>query len=220
MTKTVFGGWIVAAAFSGLALAALGCSSNSPGGPLSPAGEVVTGPLDSHCALPDGGQMIQSIGACVGEAPIPNTCGGTITFQAATNAADAAASSDDGGASDYGPTMYGSAGNDDDCKYYVSWIATPIQEKTDTYFTVTAIRLQDMQPARCAGVRVDVFLSSLHGAPPPATEAPEIAAGVYKVGPIQFDQPGQWSVRFHFYEECNDTPDSPHGHAAFYVDVP
>ena len=32
---------------------------------------------------------------------------------------------------------------------------------------------------------------------------------------------GDWTVRFHFYENCNDAPeDSPHGHAAFFVHVP
>ena len=49
---------------------------------------------------------------------------------------------------------------------------------------------------------------------------------MYKVGPIRFDAAGNapghyWTVRFHLYEECNDSPeDSPHGHAAFYVSVP
>jgi hypothetical protein len=28
-------------------------------------------------------------------------------------------------------------------------------------------------------------------------------------------------VRFHFYEDCLDLlPDSPHGHAAYFIDVP
>jgi hypothetical protein len=41
------------------------------------------------------------------------------------------------------------------------------------------------------------------------------------VGPIVFDQPGKWVVRFHFFENCDDlVEDSPHGHAAFYVQVP
>ena len=45
--------------------------------------------------------------------------------------------------------------------------------------------------------------------------------GVYKVGPIQFSKSGKWIVRFHFNECCSDDPmDSPHGHAAFWVNVP
>ena len=38
---------------------------------------------------------------------------------------------------------------------------------------------------------------------------------------ITFDMPGDWTVRFHFFENCDDAPaDSPHGHAAFLVYVP
>lgn len=127
---------------------------------------------------------------------------------------------------DYGPTMYGSAAYDDDCKYYISWVSTPIKENADTYFTVTAIRAADGKPASCAGIRPDVFLSLTHGVPAPKAPASEIAPGVYRVGPIRFDAPGNapghyWTVRFHLYEECSDErEDSPHGHAAFYVRVP
>ena len=156
---------------------------------------------------------------------IPPRCRRTrrVATSHSTAGAGAAADDSDGGVatSDYGATMYGAAGNDDDCKYYVSWTATPIQENGDTYFTVSALRLADMMPATCAGVRPDVSLSISHGAPAPKNPSTEIAPGVYKVGPIKFDAPGIWTVRFHFFEECSDTPDdSPHGHAAFYVKVP
>jgi hypothetical protein len=43
---------------------------------------------------------------------------------------------------------------------------------------------------------------------------------VYEGGPLRFDQPGRWVVRFHFYESCNDSEVSPHSHVAFFVDVP
>jgi hypothetical protein len=129
----------------------------------------------------------------------------------------------DGGVtgSDIGATMYGAAGNDDDCKYYISWTATPIKENADTFFTVTAIRLADMMPATCAGIRPEVVLNPAVGAVPPPNPSPEIAPGVYKVGPIKFIQPGVWTVRFHLFENCSDSrQDSPHGHAAFFVQVP
>jgi hypothetical protein len=225
MTKPSPLSFIVASAVFGAALFNLGCSSNSgtPGATF-PSGEII-GPPDSHCAAPDGGLTIQTIGVCqvIDPArlpPSPATCGVTFSEDAGTPVSTVDAST-----SDYGPTMYGSAGNDDDCKYYVSWIATPIQEGADTYFTVTAIRLQDMKPATCAGVIPDVSLDpvggglSLHGLPgtPPS---PEIMPGVYKVGPLRFDKPGTWTVRFHFFEECTDSDDSPHGHAAFFVNVP
>ena len=212
------------------ALVGAGCNGTSAApdgggasiGADSPSG-VVIGALDNHCTASDGGLTIQTIGACVVIDPtsVPsNAASCNVSFN---GDAGAAADDSDGGVatSDYGATMYGAAGNDDDCKYYVSWTATPIQENGDTYFTVSALRLADMMPATCAGVRPDVSLSISHGAPAPKNPSTEIAPGVYKVGPIKFDAPGIWTVRFHFFEECSDTPDdSPHGHAAFYVKVP
>jgi hypothetical protein len=221
---------------SSSALLSFGCSSsNTTSGATGPSGEVIGVP-DSHCAAPDGTLTIQTIGVCdvIDPARVPSsqaTCSVSFNADAGTSTGtpvDAATDPDAGTpTSDYGPTMYGSAGNDDDCKYYVSWISTPIQEHVNTYFTVTALRLQDMKPATCAGMIPDVSLDpvdggfSTHGIPAPSTPSPEIAPGVYNVGPIPFDAPGTWTVRFHLYEECgDDTEDSPHGHAAFFVNVP
>ncbi len=192
----------------------------------SPYG-LVLGPLDNHCNGRDGGQTTQAVGVCQVDtvSSIPSnasTC--DVKFSQ-----DGGASPADGGADtgpEYGDTMYGAAADDDDCKYYISWVSTPIQENADTYFTVTAIRLADGKPATCAGIRPEAFLSTTHGAAPPKSPAAEIAPGVYKVGPLRFDAPGNtpgkyWTIRFHLYEECNDTAeDSPHGHAAFYLSVP
>lgn len=219
------------------AVAAAGCSSNGggSGGADSPAG-VVIGPPDDHCKATDGGLTVQEIGVCQVLDPtlVPaNQTSCNVTFSSQGGALLAAPTPDagagDAGAadagpidtSDYGPTMYGAAGNDDDCKYYLSWTATPITVGGDTYFTVTAIRLADMMPATCAGLRPDVSLSVAVGVPTPPHPSTEIAPGVYKVGPIKFSQAGVWTVRFHLFEECGDSQeDSPHGHAAFFVKVP
>ena len=213
---------LLVAALAGAACNGTAAAPDAGGGTGadSPSG-VVIGPLDSHCNASDGGLTAQTIGACQVDDPttVPaNAASCNVSFSN-----DAGTSTDDGGVatSDYGATMYGAAGDDDDCKYYVSWTATPIKENADTYFTVSALRLVDMAPASCAGVRPDVSLSIAHGAPAPRNPSTEIAPGVYKVGPIKFDAPGTWTVRFHFFEECSDAPeDSPHGHAAFYVQVP
>ena len=89
---------------------------------------------------------------------------------------------------------------------------------------MTAVRLMDMMPATCAGIRPDVSFPAdltVLASPPPRNPSPEIAPGVYKVGPIQFSRAGIWQVRFHLFEECSDDPDdSPHGHAAFFIQVP
>jgi hypothetical protein len=211
--------------------AGAGCSSNSTSavGADSPAG-VVIGPPDDHCKASDGGLTIQPIGVCNVLDPtlVPGnaaSCNVTFNENAGTTGYDAGPGPDvDAGyVSPYGPTMYGSAGNDDDCKYYISWTATPIKEKQDTYFTVTAIRLADMMPATCAGIRPDVSLPGNLNllVPAPRNPSTEIAPGVYKVGPLPFPQAGTWQVRFHLFEECGDSQaDSPHGHAAFFVQVP
>jgi hypothetical protein len=211
-------------------------AATTTGSGYSPAG-VVLGPLDSHCSTHDGGQRTQEVGACqvLDRSQIPaNSSACVVSFNAGAGGSHDAGTHDAGThetdaaalAGEYGPPMYGSAANDDDCKYFVSWVATPIQQNADTYFTVTALRLADGKPASCAGLRPDVSLSLTHGVPAPKDPAPEIAPGVYKVGPIRFDAPGNtpghyWTVRFHLYEECSDSAeDSPHGHVAFYVSVP
>jgi hypothetical protein len=142
-------------------------------------------------------------------------------------AADDAASGDasaDGGADNggFGPTMFNAEADDDDCKYHVKWSATPICTGGDVFFTVTIAIKATSQPLTGAPVTPEVFLSETHPAPsshPTSTETS--TKGTYTVGPVRFDKSGQWTVRFHFNEQCTDVvPDSPHGHAAFFVSVP
>jgi hypothetical protein len=218
---------LIALLVSALAGAACSGTSAAPDGGAtstgadSPSG-VVIGPLDNHCTAGDGGLTIQPVGVCqvVDPTSVPaNTASCNVSFGMDGGAAG---DSDAGVASsDYGPTMYGSAADDDDCKYFVSWTATPVKQNADTFFTVTLLRLADMAPVSCAGLRPDVSLSISHGVPAPRNPSTESAPGVYRVGPIKFDAAGTWTVRFHFFEECSDArEDSPHGHAAFYVKVP
>jgi hypothetical protein len=168
-----------------------------------------------------------AIGVCVTDEPPANASRCGVTFQA-PGTTGAGASGDDGGApaddagamSDYGDTLYNASGFDDDCKYAVSWTATPIRVGAGVTFTVSVMRLTDMKPAECASTRAEVFLTDTHPVASPSAPPPESPPGTYAVGPIKFDEPGIWTVRFHFYETCVDTPDSPHGHAAFFVNVP
>jgi hypothetical protein len=61
---------------------------------------------------------------------------------------------------------------------------------------------------------------STHPGPNSGVVLDEGPPGTYS-GRIAFDQPGQWTVRFHFHEECADLRDtSPHGHVAFHITVP
>jgi hypothetical protein len=176
-----------------LAVAAA-CGSSSGGGPT---GGPVSGPLDTHCSLPDGGVIAQVTDLSVCHLPA------------------------DAGPTDYGATMYNSAGDDDDCKYHVSFTETPIRPNQNVTFTVTATTKIDGQPETGANILAEVFLNDTHPAPNSGQTTTEKPGGVYDIGPIVFDAQGRWTVRFHLHEDCQDaTDDSPHGHAAFYIDVP
>jgi hypothetical protein len=153
---------------------------------------------DMHCVESDGGAVVQE------------------TTQAACHPDGGTA-----GTIDYGDTLYNSSGADDDCKYEVSWTATPIREDSDVAFTVAVKSRVDGSAVAGGQVDAEVFLNSKHPAPNTNQMTAETPSGTYAVGPIQFDAPGTWTVRFHIFEDCEDTlATSPHGHAAFFVDVP
>jgi hypothetical protein len=194
---------IIPFALAGGYLFVEGCGSDKPSGP---AGGPVTGATDQHCIAPDGGQISQETdpAACQERPP-----------DAAPSAPDASEESD------YGETLNNQAGNDDDCKYHYDWTATPIYKNYDVHFTLTLSDLRRGSPAMGAAPYIEAFLNDTHGAPPTDPKSTETAPGVYDIGPIQFDAPGKWTVRFHVYGSCLDlVEESPHGHAAFFVNVP
>jgi hypothetical protein len=113
--------------------------------------------------------------------------------------------------------MYGMQGDDDDCKYHVTWSSTPICEgpapvSAAEVFTTTPLDAGG-DAGYCDNQSSHEDMNNHFGA---MTENPP---GTY-TGPIYFDKPGAWTVRFHFNENCNDVAGSPHGHAAFHVTVP
>jgi len=183
-----------------------------PGSPAScgSAGEPTPGPADTHCLEDGGGTMLQSTSqsACcvLGDAGGPNVCA-------------------------YNATMYGHEGDDDDCKYHVKWSSTPICEgSAGVEFTVVATVLGTSTPVTGAHVHPEVFTTtpgdascddmSSHESPSTFEILGEAPPGTY-TGRIIFDKPGQWTVRFHLFENCADVvPNSPHGHAAFHLTVP
>jgi hypothetical protein len=147
------------------------------------------------------------------------------------------AGGDDGGAGGgcpWGDTMFGHEGDDDDCKYHVVWLSTPICENTNVLFTVTLTNLGDQSPVTgipggiilepYIPVSLDASCDNQGSIVSPSAgqflvETPA-GSGVYQ-GPVMFTAPGEWTLRFHIHEECADLlPDSPHGHAAFHIDVP
>ena len=134
---------------------------------------------------------------------------------------------------DYGDTLFNASGKDDDCKYQVSWTSTPIRKGQNVTLTVTTSnsmtgkpleRIPSQRVGATALSRVEPYIpcDPTHLPPSADLSAPitETKPGVFEVGPVVFDKSGRWAVRFHFYEECLDSETSPHGHAAFFVDVP
>jgi hypothetical protein len=194
----------------------------------TPAGAQTAGAADTHCA----GQPPQAVS--------PASCSVVDAGAAASEDAGSTGGSDDAGAApapgpcgengpDYGSTMYGTEADDDDCKYHVSYTASPICENSGTYFVVTASYLtENSAPLTAACAFAEVCLSNTHPGPaldgrPPAGKQVVVEGppGTYTIGPVEFDAPGDWTVRFHFNESCCDIADSsPHGHAAFHVTVP
>lgn len=225
-----------------IALVAACSSSSSPttttdvqGVTCSPEGSAASGPADTHCIV-NGVPFVQATGAC--ETTVPDADLGGDDADAAGDAA----SGDDGGGdagnngtcgeSSYSATMYGMSGSDDCCKYDVSWTSTPLCENGNVYFTVTARKragldggpsLGDELPLTGAMVVAEVYYHDcMHPAPNASqTTSTELGNGVYRVGPIVFDEKGLWVVRFHFNPQCTDlVANSPHGHAAFWMNLP
>jgi len=174
------------------------CGSGSAG----PAGGPVSGLADGHCA---------------GVTPI-------AVNQASCHPAVVPA--DPPPAEADAPVLYNAEGDDDDCKYHVSFTTTPVRLNQAATFDVTATLLASPgTPATGANIAIESYLADnlfhvLSALPPDAAENPA-GSGHYKVTPVKFDASGRWVLRFHLYEDCSDlSEDSPHGHVAFYVDVP
>jgi len=225
---------LLASACSAVLLNA-GCSSSDDSPAATGAvGGPVQGAEDAHCA--DRHVVGADPGACHADASEEEggaSGEGEGGASGEGEASDGTAGSDcnQTHAAEYGDTLPNSEGDDDDCKYHVSWTSTPIRRNQDVTFTVRAADLSTGDPLQSLPGEQDLPLSRVEVYQPceptrlgPAqnfkAEFSKISTGVYEGGPIRFDQPGRWVVRFHFFEQCNDGERSPHGHVAFFVDVP
>lgn len=194
------GSWLLL----GLMTAGAACSGDEADEPAAcvGGGGPVSGPADTHCIDSSGTAIVQSIGACM------------------TGAAGAAAPESDA-VEEFG-VFYGAAASDDGCKYDVSFTHSCIVQNEPVTFDVSLRRKSDGSAATGARpTTVEVYMEDGHISPSNDFRGPERPPGTYAIGPVEFDRPGRWVVRFHFFETCSDIPaDSPHGHTAFYIDVP
>jgi len=202
------------------------------------SGGPTPGPADMHCgstvqkvdpavchemAMGGGGSASTSSSSSSSTAATSSTTASQSSSSTAASTTSASSTSGAGGGastSPYGPTNYGTEADDDDCKYHVTWSATPICENTGVTFTVTVTSKTDGKPVTGAGTLIEAVLGDTHSAPS-AGKTTESPPGTYTIGPVIFDQPGNWTVRYHIHEECTDVADSSqHGHAAFFITVP
>lgn len=116
--------------------------------------------------------------------------------------------------------LFGTSGSDEYCKYRAEWSSAAAGTAHQTIFTLKLTNLVDGTPVTGAGPSAEVFLSDTHPAPNSGQTSKETSPGVYTIGPVEFDQAGKWTVRFHFFESCVESETSPHGHVAFYVNAP
>ena len=186
-----------------IAISLFGCSSSTntpsdaencanPGGPVS-------GVPDGHCG---------------------NTAL-TVDPAICASAHNAVTTDDAGtGTTEYGDTLFNAEGDDDDCKYHVTWTSSAICENADVAFSMRLTAMADGSPVTGADPNLELFLNITHPGLVGNQKSQETSAGNYSIGPVQFNAKGQWTVRFHVFPTSCDQPTSQHGHAAFYVNVP
>ena len=206
-----------------------GCSSDSPSetpaaAGAGPTGGPVAGPADTHCE----GVTPVTVDPAACNTPETGSEGGAPGDEPSVGegGSDCNLTHDD----EYGATLPNSEGDDDDCKYHASWQSSPIRLNEDVTFTVKAQDLisnqglDELDDGDLPLTRVELYQPCDPTRRGPAQNAKatftETAPGEFSAGPFRFDQSGRWVVRFHFYEECLDGEGSPHGHIAFFVDVP
>ena len=177
-------------------------TSNTPS-PTTTTAAAVSGAPDTHC----GAMPVVANPAVCHVTPDAGDDGG----------ADGGAPADNGG---FGPTNYNAEADDDDCKYHVKWESTAVTENADVTFKITVTNKKDGTPVAKDKPYAELLLDDKTPAPNSPSVTTETAPGIYTIGPVRFNRPGQWTSRFHFHAECVDTPESPHGHGAFFVKVP
>ncbi len=188
----------------------------APPGPLARRGLLL-----ARVLLPSACDSAETGGPVAGAAD--THCGATVvTVDSAACTADPGEEPDpgDGDTSDYGPTRFGTESDDDDCKYHVKYSVTAVRQSENVTFTVVATHKSDGSPVTGAATNAEVFLNDTHPAPNSGSTTKESPPGTYTIGPVRFDASGQWTARFHFFEDCSDSEASPHGHTAFLLQVP
>jgi len=233
------GGFSVLLLATGFVLAP-GCSSDDDA-PAPAAtctvkgGGPVAGVEDAHCIDDSGKDIVQSVGKCVHGDPGSGGSGGETGEHGHAGAGDAdhdhagaggagaGHEHEEGGEEPY-EVRYNDHAADDDCKYDTSFSTSCLEVNKPVTLT---LKLRERATGDFGkGATPDspeIYLADnpQHISPSLGITATEGPSGQYAIKGVVFDVPGRWVVRFHYFEECSDVPaDSPHGHVAYYLDVP
>jgi hypothetical protein len=134
-------------------------------------------------------------------------------------AADAAPADTDAGPEMYPEAHNGTEASDDDCKYDIKY-SVDCTSGVST-FTVTLTSRTTGMGLTGADPQIEAANGDSHPLPNPLPTTTEVGNGVYKISGAHLDTKGTWTVRFHFFETCDDTEEtSKHAHVAFSVNVP
>jgi hypothetical protein len=192
----------------------IACSDDDPSGGQCVGGDgAVAGEPANHCIDETGMQRREPIGACITE---PNL---SDDFSAPFEADH----EEDHEEEDDHPVLTGREADDDNCKYHVRFENTCVAVNQPVTFTLSLTRLIDNAPGTgTVPSNPEIFMESDgHVSPGNDITATESSPGTYEIGPVIFDAPGRWVVRFHYFDNCSELQaDSPHSHVAFYIDVP
>jgi hypothetical protein len=159
-----------------------------------------TGCSDTHCGM-DGGVLARNAdyAACGIAAPDPT--------------------SDAGGSSELAQ-MTGVLSLDDDlCEFHALVLPDCVAGGRTLSFDADLTTMTGGVVPAGAKPYVEAFSSPVHLAPSTDTST-ETTPGHYRIGPVTFDVPGQWTVTLHFFGTCRDGPLSPHAHVTFRLFVP
>lgn len=217
-----------------------GCTSTDDDASTPPAtctvkgGGPVAGPEDAHCTDGAGEAIVQPVGQCLhGELGAGGAgadgahghggAGDADHEHAGAGGADADHEHAAGSEEPY-EVRYNDQAADDDCKYDASFSTSCLELDKPVTLTFTLRQRATGELGKGAKPNSpEIYLASnpQHISPSLGITATEGPSGQYAIKGVVFDTPGRWVVRFHYFEECSDLPeDSPHGHVAFYLDVP
>jgi hypothetical protein len=195
-------------------------SSNETGGGTSEGGAGTAGGGTDGSTAKGGFCARPQMASDIGDHCIPDS--GIMIKNEASECLTTSTGAGDGG-DQYQPSHSGTSTDDDDCKYDVSYGIEhfmdactadrgPATLHVNLKSRVTGMGITGAEPS------VEVFLDDTHPLPSsPKQVVTDDGMGDYTIKNVPFDAEGAWTVRFHFFEKCAESPKTKHGHVAFTV---